>query len=449
MSPLNTSQPISLSTLLKAHMRAIKLPPGHESYEIIAKRVNLLGVTDQTIADIANDVIAPSLKTAEALCHALELYDSEEATFTLAGVAFLKAAREEQSLGNAIKKFGAAHNATTYYALGKLFSIRDITMKLIVETGRVSERRFAVAMADRMNLAGVEREDFFLKTGWHVDKEHIIKTLKDKTMPLSRAIASLCAMEDKSEEDMYTFLKVPQTTFNGWVSKIAPRDPGRIEMLKMAGKKCFKLDRKQTEVFLEAADCFIDKAHVVDALRDNRINILRAGKALMETDAGSVADYAEKIHKKPNTVARWGHTPIPRDRLKILVSDLPIADQRYFMERAEHFLDPKHIAESIKLASNPSAFIDAFKDVYGLTERDFGVGHPTLNGQRRGNHGVRMDTLVKQFVTVEEDHPQVKSCWDAYKHTCARHAGHRDDTHASDLFLRQMDEEHARQMRQR
>jgi hypothetical protein len=164
-----------------------------------------------------------------------------------------------------------------------------------------------------------------------------------------------------------------------------------------------------------------------------------------------VKDYASKIRKKTETVARWG-SHITRSRLKILIGDLPVDDQRYVMKESGHYLDPKHITEELKGTSDPVTFIEAFKDVFDLTDNDFGVGHGTIDKQRQRDGDTLLRSLVKQFVTVEKSHvpqafkSQMKECWNAYKQVCARHEGRIDGSQASDLFMRQMEEERARQI---
>lgn len=347
---------------------------------------------------------------------------------------------DNATISHQLVQFGLSRGASSYYKLGLLYDVSEAAIKHIVEKGEVSEYAYAKKIAGKMGLFGKARKDFFLRAGWLEDKEHAIEALREKKAPLWMAILSLCAAQGKTEEDMRSFLQVPQGTYHGWVNSTTQRNPPREYMLKMAGDKCFDFNREETEIFLEAADRFIDKAHVVSALRGKRIVPLRAAKGFMEIEAGDITEYAKKIKEKRPTVASWCCVSIPRERLIALISDLPVEDQRYVMERSGHFLDPKHVAERFKDSSDPTMYIMAFKDMYDLGSDGFGISKTSITSHRNASQKPKVESLIKQFATVEKEHPEMKDCWDAYKLTCARFAGHEDGSQASALYMRQMTE---------
>ncbi len=353
------------------------------------------------------------------------------------------------TVSHQIVQFGRTKGATSYYQLGKLFDLADSTMKLTVENERVSEHEFAVKLANKMGLIGKERKDFFLKAGWLEDKDHAIEALRDKKAPLWMAITSMYKAQGKSEEDMHRQLGVVQGTFHGWCNQNIARRPPRDKMLAMAGEDCFNLNRQETKTFLEAGEHFLDKAHVVDALRQKRISPAHVIKHLIEAEAGSVKEYAEKIAQKPNTVFFWSNTRIPRDRLINLINGLSIDDQRTVMESRGRYLDAVHIATRLKASSNPSDFVNAFKDVYDLTSDNFGISKTSVTKHQSGSQRARLESMAIQFTTVENEHPDVSACWEAYKTTCARYAGHADGSHASHLFKRELEAERQQKIKQR
>lgn len=338
-----------------------------------------------------------------------------------------------------VKHHCAPKGATTPHTIAKYFGVDVKTIQYFFEKGQFSERRFTAQVAERMGLQGTTKKEFYLKTGWMVDNDHVAEELRNKHSSLGNSIKCLCAIAEKTRIEVSNKLEIKETTFNSWVNPKIINLPSRSDMMKMASTDGFGLTRDQATAFFEAAGYHYDQRHLLDTIKTKKLSSREIFGSLMEIESGSIKGYATKIGTKEPTVYSWLKNKMPRSRVLNLISGMSREEKQLIMACTGQFLDAKDVFDRLKDCSDQSLIVIAFKEIYDLTDDDFAVDDATLRKHRSDDSVPTARSMARLYTKLEKDHSELSEHWDTYKKICAKHLGHKEKTHGASLLFQDMD----------
>ena len=368
-----------------------------------------------------------------------------------------------ESLAPYIERFAAAKGLKTPNAIATYFGINPNTLLDILDIGQCRSYQSTKAMCDGLRIPIGEQRAFYEKYGgFHLDSHHVIDNLIAGKILFSKALSDLAQLNDKELSELLAPLKTPLSTCKQWMRTGSKDMPAFSKIRLLASAQIFDLTHEQAEKFCEKAGCFLDTKHIIKRLSDekNSLTFGDAVKGLVTLRYDSVAAFSRDKKIDPETGQRWCKGKIPRQALVTLIDEAGLKgdEAKILLSRGGFYIDAAHINQAFKQSGSHSDFLDAVKSVYGMKDGDFGVDEGTVQRGRPG-HARHVTTEIKtfvkefitaaKFVTAAKQHPDLNICWDTYKHVCARFSGHRDGTQASAMYMRQMEEEHHRQLRQR
>ncbi len=450
----------SFSELLTQYiqLRSNYSGPSTIDFESLAHAVDTPGVGAERLRAIAAGNSFASMHVTARLADVLNINDratpmnsaSKASTPRTDFIASSYAMMSKQPLMKLIDDYAAQKGFMQNIDVIRSLGLTKSKFGVVKRNGAFSSRKDALSFAIAYDIPAQYQEDFLERFGgFYLRKDKVILDLKEKKISVAKAIGALCEISGFMHQDVFSRLGVNQGTFASWASEVIQNIPPRNHMLSMAGEDLFDLSDEQKKIFLEAADHYVEAPDVVAALRTGKITVQRAVRGLMELNAGSSADYAKKIDVKLGTVKTW-YENIQRTRLLPLIKDLTLDDQRFMMEQTSHYLNPKHLkAKMLEKPYTPEMFYAALKDIYDLTDDDFGIDESTIRHHRAKDFKPSIQSRVTQFTAVEKNHGELEICWETYKEICSRHAGHNDGSQTSTLFKKQMDEERQQKIKQR